>query len=163
MTFILDTNIVSELRRKRPHPAIAHWLETMDATDIATTVVTIHEIQRGVERVRHTSPADADGIEIWMEGLLATQDPPVLPMNVDAWRLLGKMYEAPELRHFLVTDPRAREPATGEDLAIAAIAIVGSHPIATRNVRHFRQIAEHFPLPGLFDPFAGIWHIGPAV
>ena len=135
----------------------------MDATDVATTVVTIHEIQRGIERVRLASPVIAARIETWLEGLLATQDPPVLPMDVGAWRLLGKMYETPELRHFLVTDPRASEPATGEDLAIAAIAIVGSYPIATRNIRHFRQIAEHFPLSGLFDPFDGTWHIEPAV
>ena len=102
-------------------------------------------------------------MEAWLDGLLANQHPPMLPMNVDAWRLMGKMYETPELRHFLATDPRAREPATGEDLAIAAIAIAGAYPIATRNIRHFLQIHAHFSLPGLFDPFDGLWHISPAV
>ena len=163
MIFVLDTNVVSEFRRKRPHPTIAQWIAAIDPANLATTVVTIHELQRGIERVRLSSPVEAEDIEIWLEGLLATQYPTILPMQLDAWRLLGKMYETRELRHFLATDPRAREPTTGEDLAIAAIAIVGSHPIATRNVRHFRQIAEHFPLPGLFDPFAGIWHLEPAV
>jgi predicted nucleic acid-binding protein len=160
--FVLDTNVVSELRRKRPNPTVARWIDSTDPRNLATTVVTIHEIQWGIERARQSSSAETDGIETWVEGLLATQYPPVLPMNVDAWRLLGKMYETPELRHFLVTDPRARAAATGGDLAIAAIAITGGFVIVTRNVRHFRQISARFLLPGLFDPFESTWHVEPS-
>jgi toxin FitB len=80
-------------------------------------------------------------------------------MNVDAARMLGRMYETPALRHFIVTDRQARRQATGTDLAISAIAIVNNGIVATTNIRHFLQINEHFRLPGLFDPIAQAWHL----
>jgi predicted nucleic acid-binding protein len=159
LIFVLDTNVVSDLRRKRPHPLLVEWAERSDPDDLATTVVTVHEIQRGIERTRRSSSSNAAAIEAWLEEFLAMGNFFVLPMNVDAWRLLGQMYETPPLRHFLVTDPRAKTSVTAADLAIAAIAIVSGHAIATRDIRHFLQIHAHFPLPGLFDPFGGVWHI----
>jgi predicted nucleic acid-binding protein len=160
--FILDTNVVSETPRKRMHPPVAQWIEESEPEGLATTVVTIHEIQRGVERTRRSSPLDAAMIEAWLDGSLATGSPIVLPMNLDAWRLLGKMYETPALRHFLVTDPRGKVPATAADLAIASIAISAGHAIATRDIGHFKQIHACFPLPSLFDPFDRTWHVEPS-
>jgi predicted nucleic acid-binding protein len=94
--------------------------------------------------------------------MLAVGEPRVLPMNVDAARLIGRMYETPSLRHFIITDPRAKHQATGADLAIAAIAIVCGATVATNNVRHFLQIDAVFPLFGLFNPFDQSWQVRPA-
>jgi toxin FitB len=89
-------------------------------------------------------------------------EPQVVPMNVQAARLLGRMYETPALRHFVVTDPKAKDSATGSDLAIAAIAIAGKATVATNNLGHFLQINDVFPLFGLFDPINQTWHVQPA-
>lgn len=159
--FILDTNIVSNRRKKRPHPAVTRWLAQTGWEDIATTVVTITEIQRGIERVRVSNLAVAERLDRWLDGLVAAGEPQVLPMGVEASRLLGRMYETPALRHFIVSDPRAKEPATGSDLSIAAIAIAAGATVATANVRHFLQINQCFPLPGLFNPVDQAWHLEP--
>ncbi len=63
------------------------------------------------------------------------------------------MIETPALRHFTLSDPRQKTIKTGADLAIAAIAITHGATIATGNTAHFAQISQHFPLPGLLNPF----------
>jgi toxin FitB len=83
-------------------------------------------------------------------------------MDVEASRLLAKMYEMSALRHFITTDPSARGQATGADLAIAAIAITAGYTVATANTRHFLQIHEAFPLTGLFNPFDQTWRVEPS-
>lgn len=161
MKFILDTNILSTFRKTKPHPAIVRWATEVSRDEIATTVVTITEIQRGIERARSQHPTTAKEAEDWLNGMLAVGEPQVLPMNVEAARLLGRMYESPFLRHFIITDPKARDQATGADLAIAAIAITVGATVATNNVEHFLQIHAVFPLPGLLDPASGIWPVEP--
>jgi hypothetical protein len=71
------------------------------------------------------------------------------------------MYEAPSLRHFVVTDPNARNAATGADLAVAAIAIAEGRVLATDNIGHLLEIHDVIPLPGLFNPLDGEWHVWP--
>ncbi|MSP02762.1 MAG: PIN domain-containing protein [Acetobacteraceae bacterium] len=161
MMFVLDTNIISDLRKKRPHPAVAEWIAETGWRELRMTVVSVTEIQRGIERTRAPDPSLARNLERWLDGMLAVGEPAVLEMGVAAARLLARMYETPALRHFVVTDPRARDPATGADLSIAAIAIAAGGVVATGNVRHFRQIDAVFPLPGLFNPFDRTWPVDP--
>lgn len=160
--FLLDTNILSLFRKQAPHPVAARWVAQTGWDGIATTVVTITELQRGIERARAQHPAVALDAERWLDGLLAVGAPQVLPLGVAAARLLGRMYEVPELRHFVVTGRQARSQATGADLAIAAIALGAGAMVATANVGHFLQISAVFPLPGLFDPLTQTWHVHPA-
>lgn len=157
--FVLDTNVVSTFRKATPHPAVTPWIAQTGWQAIATTVITIIELQRGVERARVQHPYVADNVERWLTGLLAAGTPQVLPMGVMAARLLARMHETPALRHFVLTDPQAKEQATGADLAIAAIAITAGAAVATGNAKHFLQINAWFPLPGLFDPMAQAWHV----
>jgi predicted nucleic acid-binding protein len=159
--FILDTNVLSTFRKKKPHPAVVRWVARAGWDEIATTVVTVTEIQRGIERARAQHPGAANDAERWLTGMLAVGEPQVLPMNVQAARLLGRMYETPALRHFVMTDPKAKDPATGSDVAIAAIAIAANATVATNNIRHFLQINDVFPLFGLFDPLNQTWHVRP--
>ena len=159
--FILDTNILSTFRKKKPHPAIVRWVAEVSRDEIATTVVTITEIQRGIERARSQHPTTAREAEDWLNGMIAVGEPQVLPLNIEAARLLGRMYEGPSLRHFIITDPKAKDQATGADLAIAAIAITAGATVATNNVEHFLQIHAAFPLHGLLDPTSQIWHVAP--
>jgi predicted nucleic acid-binding protein len=161
VSFLLDTNIISNLRRKRPHPTLARWIARTEWRDLKTTVVTVTEIQCGIERVRTQNDTLAHEIEGWLEALLAASELNILNMDVAASRLLGKMHETPELRHFITTHPSAREQATGADLAIAAISITANCVVATDNTRHFLQIDKAFPLPGVFNPIDQTWHVEP--
>ena len=159
--FVLDTNIVSNLRKKRPHPAMKQWVMETGWENLSMTVVSVTEIQRGIERTRASDPMLAQDLETWLDGMLVVGEPMMLEMGVRAARLLARMYEAPSLRNFVITDPRAREQATGADLSIAAIAIATGSVVASGNVRHFRQINDVFPLPGLFNPFDQTWPVPP--
>ena len=57
--FLLDTNVISELRRVRPHGAVLGWLETVDDPSLHLSAVTLGEIQRGIEKTREQDPAKA--------------------------------------------------------------------------------------------------------
>jgi hypothetical protein len=159
--FVLDTDVVSSLRKKRPHPAVRRWITETAWENLSMTVVSVTEIQRGIERTRAADLALAENLEAWLDSLLAVGEPAVLDMGVGAARLLARMHETPGLRHFVITDPRAKDQATGADLSIAAIAIATESVVASGNVRHFLQIHDHFPLPGLFNPFDRTWPVAP--
>ena len=66
MAFLLDTNVVSELRRPRPHGAVLAWLESTNDMDLHLASVTIGEIQAGIELTREQDPGKAHEIELWM-------------------------------------------------------------------------------------------------
>jgi predicted nucleic acid-binding protein len=67
MAFLLDTNVVSELRRPRPHGAVLAWLHSVDDADLHLASVTLGEIQAGIERTREQDPAKASEIERWLD------------------------------------------------------------------------------------------------
>lgn len=57
--YLLDTNVVSELRRPRPHGAVLSWLASVDDADLHLSVVTLAEIQAGIEITREQDEAKA--------------------------------------------------------------------------------------------------------
>jgi hypothetical protein len=159
--FVLDTDVISNLRKKKPHPTLVGWMGEIGWQELATTSVTIMEIQIGIERARRSDAATAQSVQEWLSGLLEVGRPQVLPLNTDAALLLGRMYETPPLRNFLVNDPGAKKSKTGADLAIASIAIANEAVVATGNGSDFLLIHEHFPLCGLYDPFGDRWLVKP--
>ena len=159
MMFLLDTDVLSTFRKKQPHPAVLSWVAGIGWRDLITTVVTVAEVQRGIERSRPRHPQTAKETEAWLDTMLTVGEPQVLPMTIAATRLLGRMYETPALRNFVVFDSRARTQATGAELSIAAIAISVGGVVTTINVTHFLQVHAAFPLPGLFDPMHRRWHV----
>ena len=66
MAFLLDTNVVSELRRPRPHGAVLAWLQIVDDADLHLASVTIGEIQSGIELTPEQNAAKAGDIELWV-------------------------------------------------------------------------------------------------
>jgi predicted nucleic acid-binding protein len=159
--FILDTDVVSNLRKKKPHPNLVSWIDEIGWQDLATTVLTVMEIQIGIERARRSNAATADSVQQWFAGLLQVGKPHVLPLGTEAVLLLGRMNETPALWNFLVQDPETKKTKTGADLAIASIAIAHHAVVATGNGSDFLVINRHFHLPGLYDPFHGKWLIEP--
>jgi predicted nucleic acid-binding protein len=131
--FLLDTNVISELRKIRPHGSVVAWLGGVADNDIYISVVTLAEIQAGIEITREQDPAKSAEIELWLDQVGATYN--VLPMDTFSFRLWAKMMH--------------RQPDTVyEDAMIAATAIVHKLTVATRNVRDF----ERFKVP-IFNPF----------
>ena len=133
--YLLDTNVVSELRRNRPHQAVLYWIRDIPAEYLHLSAVTIGEIQAGIEITRAQDPAKADEIEEWLDRVLATYS--VLSVDAAAFR------EWARLMH-------RKSDTLIQDAMIAAVAIVHRLTVVTRNVRDF----EHFGVT-ILDPFAG--------
>jgi len=155
--FLLDTDILSNFRKAKPHPNLAAWIDTIGWVEIGTTVISLMEIQIGIERVRRSGPAIAAAVEEWLNGLLHAGRMQILPLDTDAAILLGKMYEHAALQNLLQPSPGSKQPKTGADLAIAAIAISAGAVIVSNNERDFLAIHQHFPLPALYNPFENRW------
>ena len=85
--YLLDTNVVSELRRPRPHGAVVAWLQSVEDASLFLSVVTLGEIQAGIERTREQDPAKAAEIEAWLERVASAWN--VLAMDAAAFRADG--------------------------------------------------------------------------
>ncbi len=79
--YLLDTNVVSELRRVRPHGAVLSWLIESDDAVLHLSAVTLGEIQAGIEITREQDAAKASEIESWLG--LVEQSYNVLPRGAD--------------------------------------------------------------------------------
>ena len=150
---------MSDLRKRRPHQNLVTWLQSLPATSLWMSTVTIAEIQCGIFQVRDQTVATA--VRLWLDGMLRDGRFGIIDVELGAALLLGQMWAAPALRDFLVGDTRSRKIKNGADLAIAAAGIARGMTIATRNIADFRKIHALFPLPGLFDPFKSVWAVEP--
>ena len=132
--YLLDTNIVSELRKVRPHGAVLAWLRGVDDRDLHLSAVTLGEIQAGIELTREQDPDKATEIEAWADQVAATWN--ILPMDAPTFRLWARLMHR-------------RSDAQIEDAMIAATAHIHGLQVVTRNVKHFRT----FPV-SVLDPYA---------
>lgn len=132
--YLLDTNVVSELRKPRPHGAVAAWLRSLDQRDLFISAVTLGELQAGIEITREQDAAKAAEIEAWVDQVSETWN--VLPMDAATFRMCARLLHR-------------RADDLFEDAMIAATARVHGLQVATRNVRDFRD----FGVP-VFNPYA---------
>lgn len=122
--YLLDTNIVSELRKPRPHGAVVAWLQSTADADLHLSAVTLGEIQAGIEVTRDQDAAKAAEIEAWLE--LVAQSYNVLPMDGATFRIWARLMHR-------------RSDTLYEDAMIAATAVVHNFTVVTRNVADFAQ------------------------
>ena len=120
--YLLDTNIVSELRRHRPHGGVVAWIESISEEHLNVSAVTLGELQAGVEITRSQDPDRAAAIERWIDEGAAMWN--VLPMDVRAFRTWARLMHG-------------RSDTLMTDAMIAATAIVHELVVVTRNVRDF--------------------------
>lgn len=131
--YLVDTNVVSELRRSKPHPAVVQWVEETSPDALFISAVTVGEIQSGIEITREQDPAKADELEEWLARLIASHE--VLPMDAELFREWGR------IKH-------KQSDTLIVDAMIAATAKVRGLTVATRNVSDFRALGVD-----VFDPF----------
>ena len=82
--YLLDANIVSELRNARPHGAVVAWLSDQKDEQLFLSAVTMGELQAGIERTRRQDRPKADEIEIWVDQLAGSYQ--ILPMDASCFR-----------------------------------------------------------------------------
>lgn len=123
--YLIDTNIVSELRRPRPHGGVVAWLEDVPDAHLHLSAVTLGELQAGVEITREQDPAKAGAIETWVAQVEQTWN--VLPMDGGTFRVWARL-----MHH--------RSDELIEDAMIAAIAVVHNLTVVTHNVRDFETL-----------------------
>jgi predicted nucleic acid-binding protein len=96
--YLLDTNVVSELRKPRPHGAVVAWLQSTAETDLYLSAVTLGEIQAGIELTREQDATKASEIEAWADLVAASYS--VLPMDGETFRAWASI-DAPEVGYVL--------------------------------------------------------------
>lgn len=131
--YLLDTNVVSELRKPKPHGAVLQWIQEAADADLHVSAVTLGEIQAGIELTREQDVGKAAELEQWLE--LVSKSFNVLPMDAPAFR------EWARLMH------RASDTVY-EDAMIAATAKLNKLTVVTRNVADFKPFGVK-----VLDPF----------
>lgn len=157
MLYVLDTNVVREIFDPRGDVGVKKWFASLAAEHTAIPQFVYLEIYFGIENIRNRSPAKYE----LLNRLIADVEREfgVLEVTPDVHRLLAQMMLCRPLKPLWQTDPRATKIKCRLDIHIAATAIVHHAVVATRNTDDFLLIDRHFNLPGLFDPWAGTWHV----
>lgn len=138
MTYLLDTNVVSELRRRHPDPHVLDWYGTVTSAEIYLSVLTIGEIRLGIERMRRKDNAQADILEHWLRGLRATYQDHIVDVDAAAAEEWGRL--------------NVPDPLPVIDGLIAASARIRGWTLVTRNTADLARTAVQTLNP--FDPLA---------
>lgn len=131
--FLLDTNVVSELRKPKPHGAVVAWLQSVDDAQLFLSAVTLGEIQAGIELTREQDAAKAAEIEAWLELVAAAYN--VLPMDAAVFRCWARLMHR-------------KSDTLYEDAMIAATARVHGLTVVTRNIADYKALGIE-----VFNPF----------
>ena len=134
--FLLDTVVLSELRKplRQRNPNLVYWIVAIASRDLFVSVVTIGEIERGIERQRRLDPQFAARLTAWVDAVLRTYEGRILPVDIAVARRWGRLSQ-----HI---------GNKGLDLAIAATALEHGLTVVTRNVSDFERTGV-----SVLDPF----------
>lgn len=137
MSYLLDTNVVSEIRKRRPDPNARAWWDATASRDLHLSVLVLGEIRQGVERRRRRDPGAADQLDRWLAELVERFADRILDVDAavaDRWGLLNVPDQLPTI-----------------DGLLAATALVHGMVLVTRNVEDVRRTGVT-----ILDPFEPI-------
>src|SRR5688572_3795083 len=117
--FLLDTNIISNFRKTKPHPNLLAWMARVDLGELAISVITVFEIQAGIQSLKAINTAKAAEIEEWLEGMVIAGGMSILPVDTGIARLYAAMFSTPALKNFTTPHPASQTRKSGADLIIA--------------------------------------------
>lgn len=137
MSFLLDTNVISELRKRdRSDPAVRSWFATVADDELYLSVLVIGEIQQGIELVKSRDATKAEALQRWLSQVKKSFGPRVLPVTVsvaEEWGRLNSIRAMPTI-----------------DSLLAATASVNGLTLVTRNVADIEGTGVHY-----LNPFEG--------
>ncbi len=127
MSYLLDTNVISELVAPHPHPSVTNWVESLDPESVFLSVITIGELKRGIEKL--SASRRKKRLADWLTGdLLIRFGEHILPIDIPVILTWGALVARMEAKG---------KPIAAIDSLIAATAEESGITLATRNVRHF--------------------------
>lgn len=121
--YLIDTNVLSALRKRERNPEVARWIADQRAIDLYLSVVSIGEIEQGLAAVEGRDPTFAAQLEDWLDALLRHYGDRILPVDLSVARRWGRLSQ--------------QAGNAGPDLVIAATALEHGLTVVTRNTRHF--------------------------
>ena len=122
--YLLDTDALSSLRRRRRHPQVERWMADQNPSDVYISAITVGEIERGIFQQERRNPPFARDLTNWLRGVIDFYGDRILNVDMSIARRWGRL--SAEIGH--------HEP----DLLIAATALEHNLTVVTRNVRHFQ-------------------------
>jgi toxin FitB len=131
--YLLDTNVVSELRKSRPHGAVVAWMEGLTVEQVFISAVTMGELQAGVELIRKQDVAKAREIDIWLTAL--EKSFAFVAMDASCFREWSRLMAG-------------KQETLRDDAMIAATARVHNLTVSTRNEKDFWQFGVD-----IYNPF----------
>jgi predicted nucleic acid-binding protein len=130
--YLIDTVVLSELRKPQRDPGLKAWFERQRTTNLFVSVISIGEIERGIARQRATNPGFAAALAFWLDKLLALYGDRILPFDLQAARRWGLLSAA----------------LGNENLMIAATGLEHGLTVVTRNASDFEPTGV-----SVLDPF----------
>jgi predicted nucleic acid-binding protein len=135
VSFLLDTNVVSEIWKKTPDPGVSAWFASVPAGKLFLSVLVVGEIRQGIERLARKDPAQAGTFEQWLSRLVSAYGDHVVPITARVAEAWGRL--------------SVPDPVPVVDGLMAATALVHGWTLVTRNARDVKPTGVR-----LLNPFS---------